>query len=308
MTNVQFGRLEDLAPRDAWNHEAQDFTPWLADNLDQISAAVGLPLELTGQEVRVDTFAADILARNLADDSVVLIENQLEKTDHTHLGQIMTYLAGLDAKTIIWIAPEFRKAHLSAIHWLNDHTIDGFSFFAIRLRVVKIVDSPFAPIFEVLAQPDDWQRVVSEKKRTVDADLYEMRHEFWTAFTERYPELQEKGLSPTKVSNSWLRLHAEPEINLSIFAGLKKSGAFLRGGRGIADDEFAAQIDPYAERLKQALKDADWGDASRGYALWTELDKTITTRQDWPVIIEWMKGAHDAYQRAVSQVVGQSND
>ena len=133
MTEITFGRLTDLPPRDAWTHEAHAFTPWLAQNIDHLSEAIGIPLELTAQEVRVETFAADILARNPQDDSVVLIENQLEVTDHTHLGQIMTYLAGLEAQTIVWIAPAFREPHLSAIRWLNEHTADGFGFRILRL-------------------------------------------------------------------------------------------------------------------------------------------------------------------------------
>lgn len=93
----------------------------------------------------------------------IVIENQLEQSDHTHLGQILTYLAGLKAKTVIWIAPEFRTPHLSAIRWLNERTIEGFSFFAIRVRVVRIGDSPVAPIFEVVEQPNDWDRAVTKK-------------------------------------------------------------------------------------------------------------------------------------------------
>src|SRR3546814_14222514 len=115
MTDIRFGTLEEMPLRQAWSHEAHQFTPWLAENIRHISKAVGIPLELTGQEVRVETFAADILARNPQDGTLVLIENQLEQTDHTHLGQIMTYLAGLEAQAVIWIAPALRQSHLSEI-------------------------------------------------------------------------------------------------------------------------------------------------------------------------------------------------
>lgn len=165
MTDIRFDRLTDLPLRDAWRHEALDFTPWLAQNIDHLSDAIGMPLELTGTEVAVESFSADILARNPMDDSVVLIENQLDTTDHTHLGQIMTYLAGLEAQTVIWIAPKFREPHLSAIRWLNKHTADGFSFFAVKARVLRIGDSPFAPIFEVVEKPNDWERRIREKER-----------------------------------------------------------------------------------------------------------------------------------------------
>ncbi|TNF12951.1 MAG: hypothetical protein EP320_10210 [Rhodobacteraceae bacterium] len=173
MTDIRFGRLVDLPLRDAWKHEAHQFTPWLAENIDHLSEAIGIPLELTGTEVAVESFSADILARNPMDDSVVLIENQLEQTDHTHLGQIMTYLAGLEAQTVVWIAPAFREPHLSAIRWLNEHTSDGFSFFAIKARVVRIGDSPYAPIFEVVEKPDLWQRKLTQRQSIDLGALFE---------------------------------------------------------------------------------------------------------------------------------------
>lgn len=117
-------------------------------------------MELEGQEVAVESFSADVLARNPQDDSLVLIENQLEDTDHTHLGQIMTYLAGLGPHTIIWIAQGFREPHLSAIRWLNDHIVEPFAFFAVRVRAVRIGDSPIAPVFEVMEKPSQWERVL----------------------------------------------------------------------------------------------------------------------------------------------------
>ena len=121
MSEVIFGRLTDLLPREAWKHEAIAFTPWLAENIDQLSEVIGVPLELTGTEMAVESFSADILARNTEDGTIVLIENQLEVTDHTHLGQIMTYLAGLEAQTVIWIAPRFRGA-ASVGHTLAQRT------------------------------------------------------------------------------------------------------------------------------------------------------------------------------------------
>ena len=150
--------LENVALREAWDHEALSFTPWLAENLDKLGSEIGLRLELEGREVAVDEFSADILARNPMDDSLVLIENQLEVANHTHLGQVLTYLAGLDANVVIWVAAEFRDAHLSAINWLNEHTVEPFAFFAVRVSVVRIGDSPLAPIFEVLARPNEWER------------------------------------------------------------------------------------------------------------------------------------------------------
>ena len=112
---MQFADLNEIDLRAAWPDEARDFTPWLSQNLDRLSRAIGIPMELEGTEVPVEQFSADILARNPADNSLILIENQLQSTDHTHLGQILTYLAGLEAQTVIWIAQDFREPHLSAV-------------------------------------------------------------------------------------------------------------------------------------------------------------------------------------------------
>ena len=155
---MEFSELKDVPLREAWPHEANDFTPWLADNLHRLSQAIGVDLELEGTEVSVEGFSADILARIPSDNSMVVIENQLENTDHTHLGQVLTYLAGLEAQTVIWIAREFQGPHLSAIRWLNSHTVDPFAFFAVKVRAVRIGDAPapVAPLFEVLERPNDW--------------------------------------------------------------------------------------------------------------------------------------------------------
>jgi hypothetical protein len=159
--------LFDVEPRLAWIHEVRQFTPWLAGNLDRPSDAIGLTLELTGREVEVGRYSADILASSPGDGAVVLIENQPEASDHTHLGQIITYLSGLEAQVIVWLAPQFREEHLSALRWLNQHTDERFSFFAVRLRVVRIGDSPLAPLFELLEKPNAWERRVQQQTREV---------------------------------------------------------------------------------------------------------------------------------------------
>ena len=154
----ELGTLESDDLRKAWEHEAHDFTPWLAQNLDRLGAELGVELELEGTEIQVGPYRADIVARDPTDDSTVLIENQLEPANLQHLGQVLAYLAGLRAETVVWIAKSFDQAHLSAIRWLNDRTDDPYAFFAVRVRVVKIGESPLAPVFDVLEQPNDWDR------------------------------------------------------------------------------------------------------------------------------------------------------
>ena len=188
---MQFADLNEINIRAAWPDEARDFTPWLSKNLDRLSRTIGIPMELEGTEVPVEQFSADVLARNPTDNSLILIENQLDQTDHSHLGQIMTYLAGLQAQTIIWIARDFREPHLSAVRWLNDHTSDPFSFFAIQVKVVRIGNdesSPVSPVFEVLEKPNEWDRRITDTKNEALNELQKFRHDFWQSYAQEYPE------------------------------------------------------------------------------------------------------------------------
>ncbi len=225
----ELGELREVDLRQVWRHEAQDFTPWLAENLQRLSRAVDMELELIETEKAVENFAADILARDVASNSLVLIENQLEKTDHSHLGQILTYLAGLEAKAVIWISPRFQEPHLSAIRWLNDHTSDEFAFFAVRVRAVRIGDSPIAPVFETLARPSEWERTLRQRAGGADAHS-QTRLRFWTLYCERHPAAVADGLKPNRHWNAWFQVNEDIWITLGI--GASFASVFVRGDWG----------------------------------------------------------------------------
>lgn len=233
MEAEKFGRLVDINAREAWIHEAHEFTPWLADNLDRLSDSVGIPLDLAGREVRVGPYSADLLAQNAHDGARVLIENQLAGSDHGHLGQILTYLAGLEAQTVIWIAPNFREEHLSALRWLNQHSDERFSFFAVRLRVVRIGSSPMAPLFEVVEQPNAWERQLQSKAEAAIREpsaLGPRRSEFWARYQERHPDIaMDRSIAGNSVK--WRQI---PDISLVVSRYIAQSevGIFIRGSWG----------------------------------------------------------------------------
>jgi len=182
---MKLNRLKPIDLRKIWQGEASHFTPWLAEeeNISLLSDAIGIELEVICEEKSVGPFRADILCKNTIDSSYVLIENQLEKTDHTHLGQILTYAAGLDAVTIVWIAARFTEEHRASIDWLNRITEENIRFFGIEIEVYKIGNSLPAPMFQLVAKPNDW----SKKSKVRPGGLTEAQEfylEYWGKMKE----------------------------------------------------------------------------------------------------------------------------
>lgn len=174
--------------REAWKHEASDFTPWLAEeaNLRMLADALGLSdLELVATEHWVGDFKVDILCTDGTDQ--VIIENQLAKTDHGHLGQLITYAAGIDAKKVIWVAESFRAEHVAAFEFLNENTTDALNFFAVEVEVWRIGDSPLAPKFQVVVKPNEWAKAGREQARAASTSTPAKQRQLklWTALVER---------------------------------------------------------------------------------------------------------------------------
>jgi hypothetical protein len=184
------GRLVSVPLREVWAHESNEFTPWLADtaNLSLLADTLNLgPLQLQGTEVPVGNFYIDILARDLEGD-VVVIENQFGATDHTHLGQIITYIAGQEGRaTVVWIAQTIREEHRAAIDWLNAGTIEAFDFFAVEVEALRIGASPPAPRFNVVSKPNDWSRDVVRATRSTNNGPMDDRAKayatYWSGFS-----------------------------------------------------------------------------------------------------------------------------
>lgn len=181
---IKLGILKKVDVRDIWENEAYDFTPWLSENIDKISDKIGLELEIEKTEVKAGSFSADILAKDIGTDSYVIIENQLEKTDHDHLGKCITYASILDASTIIWIAVDFTDEHKKALDWLNNLTTEDISVYGIKLEVLQIGDSDKAVNFDVICEPNE---TVRRAKKTVSGmtELQKTQIEFWDEFKEK---------------------------------------------------------------------------------------------------------------------------
>jgi hypothetical protein len=186
-----------------WKHEERDFTPWLAKNIDQLSELLGVSILVDNTEQKVGGYELDILGHVEENDAVVIIENQLQSTDHGHLGQLITYAAGLDAAIIIWVAPEVRDEHRSAIMWLNDHTDEKISFFLVRPEVFRIDNSNPVVRFQLEASPSEIGRRLRSIIGTEDAPRHEFRRRFWESLLQYLSENGHpwaKGRATTKAS------------------------------------------------------------------------------------------------------------
>ena len=192
--SAELARLEAVPLRDVWPGEAADFTPWLAQpaNLKLLEDTLGIELEDAETEKDVGSFSADIVAKNGGDGRRVVIENQLEKTDHGHLGQILTYAAGLDALTVVWIARHFTDEHRATLDWLNNHTSDEIGFFGLEIQVWKIADSAPAPKFNIVAKPNEWTKPVRTRDLT---PVKRAQLDFWRGFGD-YASAHAKRITP----------------------------------------------------------------------------------------------------------------
>jgi uncharacterized protein DUF4268 len=183
---MELGRLEEVDVRAIWEHEARDFTPWLLEHEDHLAETLGVDLELEQSEHPVGGFSLDLIGRDLTNDCVLMVENQLERTDHNHLGQILTYAAGTDASSIVWIATSFREEHRQAMDWLNEQTREDVRLFGIEIQAVRIGSSLAAPLFKLVAKPNSWQQQVRSVTRSGKIGTKALAYQaFWAKYLER---------------------------------------------------------------------------------------------------------------------------
>ena len=198
MTNSGLGRLERVDVRTIWRREAQDFTPWLAvpENIALLASELDMNLVPTNREVKVGDYRADLICED-DHERLVLIENQFGATDHGHLGQVMTYAAGLDAATVVWIAESFRPEHRAAIAWLNQHTADSLRFFAIEIEAWRIGSSAPAPRFNIVERPNSYVKATAGVREGGITETKQLQQEYWRALAARV-ESAKVGVRPTK--------------------------------------------------------------------------------------------------------------
>jgi hypothetical protein len=295
--------------RTVWKHEASDFTPWLSENLNEIADAIGIELEIVDIEVPVGPYYADILAKDAGTGDYVVIENQLEKTNHDHLGKCITYASVLDAKTIVWIASDVTDEHKKAMDWLNDHTSDELAFYAIKLELIKIDDSNPAINFNIKSLPNN---VVKQAvKRKDNGELSETRMtqlKFWEMFTV--------SLKNTTTINKLQK----PRPQYWFDVALGKSGVHLSntfntnnntiGVRVYINNKEAVKWLPYFERNKVHIESIlgealDWNpnpdNRDKVIGLFKSFD--LTEQSNWGEPINWLTKKTEDFKNVFGDLV-----
>jgi len=293
-----FASLESQDVRDYWAHEERDFTPWVADQLDgeessELENAIGLDIELIEREKPVGKYNVDIFAKVINDGRKVVVENQLARSDHDHLGKSIAYASGVDADIIVWIAPDFNDEHQDAIQWLNNNSRENIDFFAIRLEVWRIDDSPPAVRLNPVEVPSEWKEKAQRSKGEL-SDLDTHREEFWTAFRDRIKQKQ----TPLRARKPSLRHYYSNPIGTS---GFHISFYFNREEceRGITlyieDNEQAYRelVDEQEQIEEEIGRSLEWVEPNKTRTgnmrseIQLRTDGMLDDRESWEDHIEW---------------------
>lgn len=312
-TSPELGRLTNVDPREVWQHEAHHFTPWLLNNVDVLSDLLGMNLALEVAEHPVGGFSLDLLGRDETTGEVVIVENQLEVSDHTHLGQILTYAAGTDPTTIVWVAAAFRPEHRAAIDWLNTRTDENTRFFGVELGVVRIGESAPAPSFRLVAQPNDWEKTVRAATAQAEATGRQL---LYTAFWHRWLELVQSDRP------GWSRATRPPRDSwFSMTAGVTGATYYTSFTRRGLSSELVFES-PNADvnlarfqalRLRRDVMET----AYQGPLDWQELpgkkatrvadylpDADLTQEDEWEGYLAWLLDRQSRLRTALSSVGG----
>lgn len=302
-------RIQKIELRKAWNHEASDFTNWLAEeeNLKLLSDEIGIEIKLIQTEANVGKFNVDILAQEEGTEHKIIIENQLEATNHDHLGKIITYASGFDAKMIIWIVKEAREEHRQAIDWLNEHTDEDLYFFLVKVELWQIADSPLAPKFEVISKPNDWAKTVKQSVLggTI-TDTKAKQLEFW----EQFKEFAQK-------HNTTLHLGRSPRpqhwLNMNVSCGFAHISLTLNSFEGVIRTELYIPDKKDAFYFLEKSKNDIEKELSGYRVIWMELPDKKASRirvetpglieniNEWEKYFTWLQATAEIFYKVFSK-------
>ncbi|MBQ7499087.1 MAG: DUF4268 domain-containing protein [Selenomonas sp.] len=280
--------------RSVWPNEALDFTPWLVrdDNISLLSAAVDMDIVVEESESPVGDFKADIVASEAGTKRKIIIENQLEDTNHDHLGKLITYASGKSADVVIWLVKRAREEHKAAIEWLNSHTDEGVGFFLCEIKLYRIDDSSPAVKFDVVERPNDWQKVLRAAGN--ESPRHRLRLEYWSAFNDyafAKPEFAREFTQRKASVEHYMELSIGKtgyHISLTFIQRRNEIGAEFY----IADDQpFFSSLMEKREEIESALGfDMEWQELPSRKASRIRIRKSanLFNRDEWESQFEWL--------------------
>lgn len=300
-------QIDDL--RSVWANEASDFTPWVASNISLLNDATGLSLEVIEQESPVGSFSLDILAKDTESEAIAIIENQLEDTNHDHLGKLLTYASGKSAKYIIWIVKNAREEHRSAIEWLNNNTVAGIEFFLIEMQLWQIGASELAPKFNVVEQPNGWMTAAKQSQTTQGGAAVQFKYEYWSAFNDYAFENKEYASVFRKhkaSSDHWYTLNiGSSESHISLLVNTKTNvialDFFIQDNKSLFDS-LCAKKDEIETIIGEKL---DWRrlDGKMSSRVLLERKVNLKNKDEWVEQFEWFMKMSVAFKKGFEKYI-----
>jgi hypothetical protein len=300
------GSIAPVDVRKVWENEQFHFTPWLArpENAGLLSRAIGLELEVENIEVAVGPYSADILAKDVATGRYVVIENQFGKTNHDHLGKLLTYASVLDARAIVWISEVFTDEHQKTLDWLNDHTTEQLEFYGVSLELWQIDQSRPAVRFNVVSRPSQMAKKAASKSVTEGvSETRQLQLEYWTQVSEALKSSKTLSSTQTPRPQYWFDVSlGKANIALSCTCNVDEGRL---GVRVYISNKIAGIVLPQL-RAEKAAVEAEIGQS----LLWdpnpNSIDKIIALHREadirdkshWPEYVDWTVTTVAAFRKA----------
>jgi len=269
--NNNIGKIKKVPLRELWKREDSNFTKWLEENIDYLTDVIGFDISIESREENVGPFSVDLYGED-NEGNKLIIENQLEKTDHKHLGQIITYLTNLEAKTAIWISSEPIEEHKKAIDWLNETTPDDISFYLIQLEAIKIGDEPMAaPLFTIIKRPSTKIKQIGAEKKEY-AQRHIIRKEFWSQFINEINKTNSMCNNVSPGTENWLPIAigmGGVSINIVISKKYARSEIYINRGTKEENKRIFDQLFAQKENIE-----SDFGNN----LIWERMEDNVTSR------------------------------
>ncbi len=333
MIQFDFGRLEQVELRTVWVSEDNDFASWMArsESLAMLGEALNLELELENMDGWVTPYRGGVVCRERGNGSYVVIENQLEHTDQSHLGQLLAYAADLKAVTMVWVAAQFTQEDRNTLNWLNEITRDSINFFGLEVELWRIADSPLAPKFHLVSKPNGWrERAAPEKDiasdtvagatpekmedqlQLVENDLQkeyqlvenELQKEYWQSL-RHYLESSGSFIRPgTPRSQNWMNFDVGHwRLRMTAFNNMREGGIGVQliireGDADVSYHTLYQQRGEIGSEIGDALEWRELPEHKQGQVMLRRYNADPTNRAQWAEQHTWFKEKLEAFDRA----------